>query len=367
MANTPIKSLVFIFLAASTAWADQVTLKNGDRVTGAIVKKDGKTLTVKSDVMGVLTIPWDQVAEIKSNEPLNVVLAGPAAPAPAPIKAAPAAIKATIASANGQITLSTGTGAPQTIAPDSIVAIRDTAEETTYERLLHPGLLELWTGTATLGLAGTAGNAETSTFTTAVNASRTTNHDVISLYFNAVKSSATVNGVNSDTAQAVRGGWKYDRKTGSRLEVNTFNDYEYDRFQSLDLRFVIGGGLGYRVWKSARGGFTLQAGADYDRDKFSPAAPAVEFTRSTAEGYWGDDFSYKVNGSTSIVQDFRMFNNFSDTGQYRANFDLSSNTKLRKWLVWNLSFSDHYLSNPVPGRKTNDVLYTTGIGVTFGH
>jgi putative salt-induced outer membrane protein YdiY len=361
MANTKIKPVLLIFLAACTVRADQVTLKNGDRVTGAIVKKDGKTLTVKSDVMGVLTIPWDQVAEIKSNEPLNVVLAAqPTTPAPAPVKA-------TIASANGQITLSTGTGAPQTVAPDSIVAIRDTAEETAYERLLHPSLLELWTGTATLGLAGTAGNAETSTFTTGVNASRTTNHDVISLYFNAVKSSATVNGVNSDTAQAVRGGWKYDRKTGSRLEINTFNDYEYDRFQSLDLRFVIGGGLGYRVWKSTRGALALQAGADYDHDKFSPAAPAVEFSRSTAEGYWGDDFSYKVNGSTSIVQDFRMFNNFSDTGQYRANFDLSSNTKLRKWLVWNLSFSDHYLSNPVAGRKTNDVLYTTGIGVTFGH
>jgi hypothetical protein len=32
--------------------ADQVTLKNGDRVTGQIVKKDGDKLTVKSGLMG---------------------------------------------------------------------------------------------------------------------------------------------------------------------------------------------------------------------------------------------------------------------------------------------------------------------------
>ena len=40
-------------------------------------------------------------------------------------------------------------------------------------------------------------------------------------------------------------------------------------------------------------------------------------------------------------------------------------TKIWKWLSWNVSLSDRYLSNPAPGRKTNDVLYTTGLGITF--
>ena len=353
-----MKTLLFVLLSVSIAFADQVTLKNGDRVTGAIVKKDGKDLTVKTDLMGVVTIPWDQITDIKTNEPLNVVLTGQPPQTPG--------VKETITETNGQITLSAGPNGPQTIAPAAVVAIRDNAEEASYERLLHPTLLQLWTGTAALGLAGTAGNAVTSTFTTGVNASRTTNHDVIALYFTGVNSSATVNGVHSGTAQAVTGGWKYDRKTGGRMEINVFNDYEYDKFQSLDLRFVLGGGLGYRAWKSSRGALALQAGVDYNHEKFSPAAPAVDFSRSSSEAYWGDDFTYKVNGSTSIVQGFRMFNNLSDTGTYRANFDLASNTKLRKWLVWNLSFSDHYLSDPVAGRKRNDVLYTTGVGVTFG-
>ena len=40
--------------------------------------------------------------------------------------------------------------------------------------------------------------------------------------------------------QAVRGGVGYDHNPKPRLFVNFFNDYKYDRFQSLDLRFVGG-------------------------------------------------------------------------------------------------------------------------------
>jgi hypothetical protein len=60
-----------------------------------------------------------------------------------------------------------------------------------------------------------------------------------------------------------------------------------------------------------------------------------------------------------------MFNNLSDTGAYRVNFDLGVATKIKKWLSWNLALSDRYLSDPVPGRKPNDWLYTTGIGIAF--
>jgi hypothetical protein len=36
------------------------------------------------------------------------------------------------------------------------------------------------------------------------------------------------------------------------------------------------------------------------------------------------------------------------------------------WLVWNLALSNRLLSNPLPGRKKNDFLYSTGLGITFG-
>jgi len=342
----------FLLLIAAThvAWADEVTLKNGDRITGAIVKKDGKTLTIKTESLGTVTLPWEQVVALKSDAPLNVVLADGKT------------VQATLQTTEGKVELKE---TRQTLAPADVVAIRDAGEQKAYERLRHPGWGELWAGTVTLGLAGTQGNAQTRTFTVAMNAARVTSSDKASVYFNAVKASALVGGVNSGTAQAVRGGWAYNHTIASRLFVNTFNDYEYDRFQNLDLRFVIGGGLGYSVWKAERGRLDVVAGAAYNHEKFAPPSPATEFTRNSAEAFWGEDLNYKLSDATSLVQHFRMFNNLSDTGQYRLNFDFGANTRLLKWLTWNLGFSDRYLSDPVAGRKQNDILYTTGIGVSF--
>jgi putative salt-induced outer membrane protein len=297
-----------------------------------------------------VTVAWEQVATIKSDAPLNVVLPDGKT------------VQATLQTSEGKVELKE---TRQTLAPAEVVTIRNAEEQRAYERLLRPGWGELWAGTATIGLAGTQGNAQTRTFTMALNAARATNTDKISLYFSAVKASAMVNRVNAGTAQAVRGGWGYNHTISSRLFVNTFNDYEYDRFQDLDLRFVLGGGLGYSVWKGERGRMNFVGGAAYNREKFAPPSPAPELTRNSAEAYWGEDCSYKLSAATSVVQGFRMFNNLSNTGQYRMNFDLGANTRLLKWLTWNLGFSDRYLSNPVSGRKANDILYTTGVGIAF--
>lgn len=43
---------VVIVCAVSALFADQITLTNGDRLTGTIVKSDGKELTLKTDYAG---------------------------------------------------------------------------------------------------------------------------------------------------------------------------------------------------------------------------------------------------------------------------------------------------------------------------
>ena len=142
--------------------------------------------------------------------------------------------------------------------------------------------------------------------------------------------------------------------------MNVFNDYEYDKFQNLDLRFVLGGGFGFHAIKTDRSRLDLLGGADFNRSSFS-----TPLTRKSAELYWGDEYNLKLTGTTSFVQSYRMFNDMSDTGSYRVNFDAGLSTKLSKWLTWNLSLSDRYLNHPAAGRKTNDFLYTTGLGITF--
>lgn len=338
--------LIAIVLPGSLR-ADQVVLKNGDRVTGAVVRKDGNDLFVKTDEFGAVTIPWDQVASIRTDKPMNLVLADGR-------KA-----KATLATAGAVVEIAAQP--PIRVAPSDIVTLRDDTEQAAFDRLQHPGWSELWAGTAALGLAGTAGNAEALTFTVGVNAARTTNTDATKLYFNTIKASALVSGQHSDTAQAIHAGWAYNHNLSPRLFAGVFNDYDYDKFQNLNLRFTAGGVFGYHVHKSARSQLDVLGGIDYNRASYF----APDRTTSFAEFTVGDDYSLKLNGNTSLTQSMRFFDALSDTSAYRANFDLGANTKISKWLTWNITASDRYVAAPNPGRKTNDFLYSTGLGITF--
>jgi len=337
----------FAGLSFSVAWADQVVLKNGDRVTGTIVKKDGKSLTIKTDHFGVVTTSWDQVESVKADTPVTVVLQDGKT------------VQGTLATTAGKIEVA-GKDARLSVAPAEVTTIRNPDEQKAYERMLKPGWGQLWAGTASVGFAGTIGNAKTLTFTTGVNAARVTNTDKTSVYFSTIKASALVNSQSASTAEAVRGGLGYDHNVSPRLFVNVFNDWEYDKFQNLDLRFVIGGGFGFHAVKRERSVLDLLGGVDFNHSSYS-----TPLTRNSAEAYWGDGYTYKVSAATSLVQSFRMFNDLTNTGTYRVNFDVGASTKLAKWLTWNVTLSDRYLNRPAPGRKTNDLLYTTGLGITF--
>lgn len=336
--------------------ADVVVLKSGDRITGSIVKKDGPDLVIKSNAAGAITIPWDQVDSLTTDGPVTVVTTGDRT------------VQSQITTAGGRLVV----GGTQ-VATGDIVAIRNADEQNAFERLQHPGWGQLWTGAGSLNFAGTTGNSETRSLVVNVNAARTTRTDETSLYFTAIDSSATVNNLNSQTAQAVRGGWAYKRDLRPRVFLKVFNDWEYNKFQDLDLRFVIGAGVGYHVWKSKKGFLDFSLGADYARDKFGalpPVPPAtlgtLALTDSRGEFFYSDTFSYKLTARTSFTQSWGMFHDFSDFGNYRLNFDAAANTQLTKWLIWTLSLSDRYLATvPVVGYKNNDFVYATGIGVTF--
>lgn len=49
-----------------------MTLKNGDRLTGTIVKSDAKTMLIKTELAGEVSVPWDAVTSIVSTQPLHL-------------------------------------------------------------------------------------------------------------------------------------------------------------------------------------------------------------------------------------------------------------------------------------------------------
>ena len=69
-----VRFIAFIvFLGfASAAFADQITLKNGDHLTGTIVKSDGKTLVLHTEFAGDVTLQFGAITQITSDKELHV-------------------------------------------------------------------------------------------------------------------------------------------------------------------------------------------------------------------------------------------------------------------------------------------------------
>jgi hypothetical protein len=80
----------------------------------------------------------------------------------------------------------------------------------------------------------------------------------------------------------------------------------------------------------------------------------------------GEELMHKLTKGTVLNERLYFFPDLNSAGDYRGTFDLATVTKMNKWLGWQNSFSDVYVTNPPAGKKQNDVIFTTGLNVSFG-
>ena len=326
--------------------ADQITLKNGDVVSGQIIKKDDGSLTIKSEFMGEVTMPWNAVTSVKSDNPLYVKLPNGKE------------VNGKLSTQGTDVEVSTP-AATETAPIGQVATIRNAAEQQKYEKLLSPSWLELWAGYLDIGFSLARGNSHTDTLTTAFNATRATNNDKTNLFMNQVYSTGTIGGVTGPTANAILGGISYDHNINPRWFWQVFSTDGYDTFQDLNYRFIAGGDLGFHAIKTEKTILDLLVGGDYSRSSFTGG-----IIRNLGEVNAGDNFSHKVTGVTSVTQSLLFYYAPSD-GEYRLLFNAGAATTIHKWLSWQVSVTDTYLSKPVFGRKGNDILLTTGLRATF--
>jgi putative salt-induced outer membrane protein len=217
-------------------------------------------------------------------------------------------------------------------------------------------------------LSVTRGNSATLTYNLSAKAARVTTRDKISVYSTAVYATDATTPPSRTTAHAIRGGIRGDLNVDDRLFVFGFSDFEFDQFQHLDLRNVLGGGLGYHVINTKNTVFDVFGGGDFEQEYFSPNPPTepTSLTRKSGEIVLGEELDTKVNNRTTFSEKFSLFPNVSNVGEYRFQLDATAATRLKTWLSWQVTYSDRYLSDPLPGLKKNDVLLSTGLRLTFG-
>lgn len=308
--------LLFTLLAASSADADELQLKNGNRLTGTTVSLAGGALTFNTPY-GTVQVPWADVASLTVTDPILVT------------------------DATGQVTLLTGA-----------IALETTA-------LARPQPAVVVDGGANAGFVTTAGNTEVNNLR--LDADVVTRAGENRYTANAAVTRAEDRGV--ETARNWTAGGKYDRFLNPRLFLNANAIFASDRFRDLDLRTALGVGVGYQVLNTARATLTADAGLGYvDENLESSAAPNDSYTAVRESAALG---VFLLPGR---VQAFHQHDGyFGVTGDDNLFVKMANGVRvgLAAGFVTTLRHDLDYDKSPAPGRKHVDRTLALTLGYRF--
>jgi putative salt-induced outer membrane protein YdiY len=310
----------------SPADAAVVLLKNGDRITGRIVKMENKRLEIDMPSAGIIRVKWDDVQSVTTERPMSVML-------------------------YGEVDLPEGTGDRQlhrltlrSLGEDGAIRLEDVRAINFAENDYR--------GYLSLGGNQSFGNTETQ----ALNVSGTLTYRIDGHRFllDGKYNRAEAGGANTANNAALT--IKYDYFVARRFYVGGFNLAETDQFQNLRLRNTSGLLLGYDLLDREHHNLTIAAG---------PAAVYQDFTTDpstvTPSATWLLRYEFMMRGDDVIV--FHKQQGFQDLGHgsaIRLNADQGLRIKLiGNWRV-NFEYDIRYNSVPDIGRKKTDTTMILG-------
>jgi putative salt-induced outer membrane protein YdiY len=345
---------LIVLVTAVPALADQVSLKNGDRLTGTIVQSDGKTLVLHTEYAGDVTVKWDSVKGIESSEPLRVQMPN-GKTVIGPVSTTDDTVK--VATSSGEVAAPVG-------------SVKGLSQQAAYEKMEKNSILQGWKGGVNAGFSLTGGNSETKNLAIGFLAARQTLKSKLGMYANTVYATSTTTVVTinpftntkftSTTANTEAGGIRYDHDLNPKTFAFAAADFFADALQGLNLRSVFGGGLGYHAIKNDNTTLDFLGGLNYTRESYTT------LQRNLVALTLGEELMHKLGKSTVLNQNLYLFPDLNSLGDYRGTFNFASVTKISKRFGWQNSFSDVYVTNPPVGKKQNDVILTTGLNLAFG-
>ena len=165
----------FLTFGNSLLFADQIAFKNGDRLTGSILKADTKDLVIKTSVVGQVTAAWQEIQGISSDQPLYVGLLNGTT------------LLGRVTTREGKLEIATETGTVE--APkESVAALRNETEQRRFEKSERRDFLHGWEGGLDAGFDLTRGNSDIRNFRLAFRSARKIGRDNLTLYAAALYS-----------------------------------------------------------------------------------------------------------------------------------------------------------------------------------
>ncbi len=335
-----IKKLIKIIALLSISFshaaiADTVKLKNGDWITGTVVKKETDKLVFKTKYTGEINILWSEIATLNTDEPVKVVLSDDST------------FDARLQKRSlGRVKMVTS-GLRMTSELD----LKDVTYINPSPEITGQGVE--WSGYANVGGAVTSGNTDNSQVRADAEAIARTkqNRFTVGAYVNRAKADGESTAFNS------KGYMQYDHFLSKKWYLYTNGSLENDKFRDINLRSSAGVGSGYQFYEQEDLNLSIEGGVNYISTDFDEA----EDDRY-ASGRWALKYDQLVFQSVKFFHQHEVLVSLEDV----ANTLVFTKTGLRVPIAENLNASTQlnvdYANQPAEGREKTDKTLLFSVG-----
>jgi putative salt-induced outer membrane protein YdiY len=346
---------LFVLTFSSLSSAEVLHFKNGDQLTGEWLRIQGDKVVFTSEALGEVQVPIEKLESFATAEKVILVIKGHKS-----VRG-----KAEIMP-SGDWQVETPAG-KQVVEAKNILGVypEKLFEEYGYGR--KPRLWENWQGKGAMGYSLVRGDQKARTLSVDINAIRRL--PVLSYLKERSRSNVFLNMIfaNTETADGVRistnsftSGLRQDFIFSESNFWFLLAQADHNDTQSLDLRQTYGGGLGHDIIDGSRVKLQMLGGLTYVNEHFQDMV-----VRKNAEALAGERLSWKITSWLGLDNSFNFYPSLTDAGEYRLDTSSALSTQITQRFSFNTTFTDRYLSRPLPGRRKNEIVVTTGLGVTF--
>jgi putative salt-induced outer membrane protein YdiY len=362
-ATRAFRASVAVVFLTGFAFADTVTLKNGDKLTGTIGEVSPERIVVMTPYAGKVMVERSAVRTLQSDHLVTVLRADGTrqerylSPATQPAGGA-AATPATQTAATGWRETEAPVIPPTGVAPPAVVVAPEKSDTKNKRSTHYLDLGPDWKNTLAVGAINSSGNDETTSLSADLTLHYQKKEDEVTVKFQSLYGTSQ----GSQTAGLVDENTVYRHDLTSRWYTYASDDVRYDDIKGISLQAQASGGLGYYFFRGERFKLDVRSGPGVSYlktfDDRSNLAPSVEA---------GVRLAYQVNDHLKASHETTYTTSLFDSEVWRVHSETALNYKLdlERGLGLKLAYNDDYENRPSRNRRKNDSRVSLSLTLDF--
>jgi len=328
-----VLTLAITSFSIPLARADEIVLDNGDQFTGTVTQMVDDVVTITSAYAAPIQVKKEYICSISTDEAVEVHLASGEI------------IKGALdTDDDGMIIIDQGPGR-STVGVD-LKSVKS----------INPPPVERWHGNISIAGSVQSGNTDRSGVSVSADATRRGERDRFNMRFlyNIFQENDVLNTRN--TFGSLEYHYFFTKKFYGYLAVELLND----TFKDLNLRTVVGPGVGYQIWDDPIKALSIEGGISYFSEDLRSQPDRRWFTLRIAS-----DFRYKLAKWIQFADRLVLYPSLQSMSDFTLRNEAALTTALGAG--WSMKLADvtDYVNNPPIGTRGTDNLLTFGLQYSF--